>query len=47
MGLVKEIQKVFLDDADFLRDIVKKNLQELLQSEFDELYFGSQTILNI
>jgi transposase-like protein len=36
MGLVKEIQKVFLDDADFLRDIVKKNLQELLQSEFDE-----------
>jgi transposase-like protein len=36
MGLVKEIQKVLLDDRDFLRDIVQENLQSLLDHEFKD-----------
>jgi transposase-like protein len=35
MGFVKGIQKVLLDDTDFLRSIVQKNLQKLLETEFD------------
>ena len=34
-GLVKEIQKVLLDDPDFLRLMVQKNLQKILESEFE------------
>ena len=34
-GLVKEIQKVLLDDSDFLRLMVQKNLQKILESEFE------------
>jgi len=29
-GLVKEIQKVLLDNADFLRHLVQENLQKIL-----------------
>ena len=35
MGIVKEIQKVLLDDADFLRVLVQENLQQILKSEFE------------
>ena len=28
IGLVKEIQKILLDDADFLRILVQENLQK-------------------
>ena len=31
MGLVQEIQKILLDDADFLRAIVQDNLQKNTQ----------------
>ena len=34
-GLVKEIQKVLLDDADFLRHLVQENLQKILEAEFE------------
>ncbi len=34
-GLVKEIQKVLLDDKDFLRVLVQENLQKILIAEFD------------
>lgn len=33
-GLVKEIQKVLLDDPDFLRLLVQDNLQKILETEF-------------
>ncbi len=33
-GLVREIQKVLLDDADFLRILVQENLQKILETEF-------------
>ncbi len=36
MGLVKEIQKVLLDDADFLRVLVQENLQKILLAEFED-----------
>lgn len=36
MGLVKEIQKVLLDDADFLRVLVQDNLQKILFAEFED-----------
>lgn len=36
MGLVKEIQKVLLDDSDFLRNLVQKNIQEILKAEFED-----------
>jgi transposase-like protein len=36
MGLVQEIQKVLLDDADFLRVIVQDNLQKILRAEFED-----------
>jgi len=36
IGLVKEIQKVLLDDSDFLRTLVQENLQKVLTAEFDE-----------
>jgi transposase-like protein len=35
MGLVKEIQKVLLDDADFLRILVQENLQKIIAAEFE------------
>ncbi|HGY55127.1 MAG TPA: hypothetical protein ENK44_05475 [Caldithrix abyssi] len=35
IGLVKEIQKVLLDDSDFLRSLVQDNLQKLLEAEFE------------
>ena len=35
MGLVKEIQKVLLDDADFLCVLVQENLQKIIAAEFD------------
>ena len=35
MGLVKEIQKVLLDDTDFLRILVQENLQKILKAEFE------------
>jgi len=35
-GLVKEIQKVLLDDADFLRRLVQENLQTILTVEFED-----------
>jgi len=34
IGLVKEIQKVLLDDADFLRILVQDNLQKIIETEF-------------
>ena len=34
-GFVKEIQKVLLDDEDFLRSLLQKSLQNYLQVEFD------------
>ena len=34
-GLVKEIQKVLLDDADFLRMLLQENLQQVLRAEFE------------
>lgn len=36
MGIVKEIQKVLLDDSDFLRVLVQENLQQILKNEFDD-----------
>jgi transposase-like protein len=36
IGLVKEIQKVLLDDSDFLRSLVQKNLQQVIETEFEE-----------
>jgi transposase-like protein len=33
-GLVKELQKVLLDDADFLRVLVQDNLQKIIETEF-------------
>lgn len=35
IGLIKEIQKVLLDDSDFLRTLVQDNLQKLLEAEFE------------
>jgi transposase-like protein len=35
-GLVKEIQKVLLDDSDFLRVLVQENLQQVVEKEFEE-----------
>jgi len=35
IGLVKEIQKVLLDDSDFLRVLVQENLQRVVASEFE------------
>jgi putative transposase len=35
MGLVKEIQKVLLDDSDFLRVLVQENLQKIITAEFE------------
>ena len=35
MGLVKEIQKVLLDDSDFLRILVQENLQKIITAEFE------------
>jgi len=34
-GLVKEIQKVLLDDSDFLRVLVQENLQQVVEKEFE------------
>lgn len=36
MGLVREIQKVLLDDANFLRILVQENLQQVLKAEFED-----------
>jgi len=36
IGLVKEIQKVLLDDSDFLRGLVQENLQKVIETEFNE-----------
>lgn len=36
IGLVKEIQKVLLDDSDFLRRLVQQNLQQVIAAEFEE-----------
>jgi transposase-like protein len=35
MGLVKEIQKVLLNDEDFLRSLLQDNLQKILNTEFE------------
>ena len=35
-GLVRDIQKVFLDDKDFLRSLVHENIQQILEAEFGE-----------
>jgi putative transposase len=35
-SLVKEIQKVLLDDKDFLKELVAENLQSFLNKEFNE-----------
>lgn len=35
IGLVKEIQKVLLDDTDFLRVLVQENLQQVMAAEFE------------
>jgi len=35
IGIVKEIQKVLLDDSDFLRLVVQENLQQVLAAEFE------------
>ncbi|NOX90076.1 MAG: IS256 family transposase, partial [Calditrichaeota bacterium] len=35
-GLVREIQNILLKDEDFLRRIVKENLQKILESEFED-----------
>ncbi len=34
-SLVKEIQKVLLDDKDFLKTLLAENLQSILHEEFD------------
>jgi len=34
-SLVREIQKVLLDEKDFLRNLLTENLQSILQAEFD------------
>jgi putative transposase len=34
-GIIKEIQKVLLDDGDFLRELVQDNLQRIIQVEFE------------
>jgi len=34
-GIIKEIQKVLLDDGDFLRELVQDNLQRIIQAEFE------------
>jgi putative transposase len=35
IGLVKEIQKVLLDDPDFLRTLLQENLQQVIACEFE------------
>ncbi len=35
-GLVKEIQKVLLDDSNFLRVLVQENLQQVVEKEFED-----------
>jgi len=35
-AIIKEIQKVLLDDSDFLKSILEKSLQEILHTEFEE-----------
>ena len=35
-GLVREIQKILLEDEDFLRRIVQENLQKILETEFED-----------
>jgi transposase-like protein len=35
-SLVKEFQKVLLDDKDFLKDLVTESMQSILNSEFDQ-----------
>jgi putative transposase len=39
-SLIKEIQKVLLDDKDFLKGLLSENLQDPLNKEFDR-YLGS------
>jgi len=34
-GIVTEIQKVLLDDSDFLRELVQNNLQKIIEVEFE------------
>ena len=34
-SLAKEIQKVLLDDKDFLKNLLAENLQSILHAEFD------------
>lgn len=36
IGLVKDIQKVLLDNSDFLRTLVQENMKNVLIAEFDE-----------
>ena len=33
-GLVREMQKILLDDSDFLKSIIQQNLQQILEAEF-------------
>jgi len=34
-GLVREMQKVLLDDSDFLKKLIQENLQKILEAEFE------------
>jgi hypothetical protein len=34
-SLVREIQKVLLDDKEFLKGLIGKNLQDILNTEFE------------
>ncbi len=34
-SIAKEIQKVLLDDKDFLKELIAENLQSILHKEFD------------
>lgn len=36
MGIVRETPKVLLDDSDFLRTLVRDNLQTILKTEFED-----------
>jgi len=34
-GLIREMQKVLLDDSDFLKKLIQENLQKILEAEFE------------
>jgi len=43
-SLVKEFQKVLLDDKDFLKNLLAESLQSILQDEFNRFIVSFQKL---